>query len=218
MNIYYVLDTIVDEIKTQPDNNGAKGHITMEGELVSLDFEEVVMREEEAKCIGSAVYQSRTVMEFKTKTERCFRPIEGMNATEIEELVEEYVSAKLKECELDAEVRGVVISGSRCRGLERKRSDLDVVVEYSSDVREDALFDLLHEDKLIIGGVKVDINPITAGETGTLEEYRSGEEKYLEGKKSRTPICERLKLKKEEVKEESKNRSTDKQRNREKER
>ena len=118
------------------------------------------MWDEEANRIGSTVYQSRTVMEFKAKTEQCFRPIGGMGATEIEELVEEYVTAKLAECDFDAEVRGVVISGSRCRGLEGKRSDLDVVVEYIGDEREDDMFNLLHEDKFSIGGVKVDINPI----------------------------------------------------------
>ena len=55
------------------------------------------MWDEEANRIGSAVYQSWTVMEFKAKTEQCFRPIGGMSATEIEELVEEYVTAKLAE-------------------------------------------------------------------------------------------------------------------------
>ena len=61
---------------------------------------------------GSAVYQSRAVMEFKAKTEEYFQPINGMSAIEIEELVEEYVTAKLAEYDLEGEVRGVVISGS----------------------------------------------------------------------------------------------------------
>ena len=59
---------------------------------------------------------------------------------------------------------------SRCRGLEGSHSDLDVVVELSGNEREDDLFDLLHEDDFSIGGVKVDINPITKNKTGTLEE------------------------------------------------
>jgi len=109
------------------------------------------MWDEEANRIGSAVYQSWPLMEFKAKTEQCFRPIGGMSATEIEELVEEYVTAKLAKCDFDAVVRGVVISGSRCRGLEGKQSDLDVVVEYTGDAREDDMFNLLHEDKFSIG-------------------------------------------------------------------
>lgn len=145
---------------------------------------------------GSAVYQSRAVMEFKAKTEQCFQPIKGMSATEIEELVEEYVTAKIIECDFDAEVRGVAISGSRCRGLEGKHSDLDVVVEYTGDEREDDMFNLLHEDKFTIGGVKVDINPITEYRTGTLEEYLPGVEKYLEEKRQKVSVREKLKEKK----------------------
>lgn len=178
-DIHYVLLTIAEELKMYPDTNGAIGQINMESRLIPLDYDKVVMNEEEANRTGSAVYQSRTVMEFKAKTEQFFQPIEGMSAAEIEEIVEEYVTNKLRDCDFDAEVSGVVISGSRCRGLEGKHSDLDVVVEYTGDEREDDMFNLLHEDKFSIGGVKVDINPITECRTGTLEEYLPGVEKYL---------------------------------------
>ena len=145
---------------------------------------------------GSAVYQSRAVMEFKAKTEDYFQPINGMSAIEIEELVEEYVTAKLAESDFDAEVRGVVISWSRCRGLEGKHSDLDVVVEYIGDEREDDMFNLLHKDRFSISGVKVDINPINEYRTGTLEEYLPGVEKYLEEKRQKVSVREKLKEKK----------------------
>lgn len=201
VDIYYVLLTIAEELKMYPDTNGAKGQINMESKLVPLDFEEVIMNEEEANRIGSAVYQSRTVMEFKAKTEQFFQQIEGMSATEIEEIVEEYVTNKLRDCAFDAEVSGVVISGSRCRGLEGKHSDLDVVVEYTGDEREDDMFNLLHEDKFSIGGVKVDINPITECRTGTLEEYLPGVEKYLAEKRCKASVRKRLKEKQAAVKE-----------------
>ena len=90
--------------------------------------------------------------------------------------------AKWEQLDFDAEIIGVIISGSRCRGLEGKNSDLDVVVQLSGNEREDDLFNLLHEDKFRIGGVVVDINPITEYKTGTLEEYLPGVEKYLEEK------------------------------------
>lgn len=198
-DINYVLLTIAEELKMYPDTNGAKGQITMESKLVPLDFEEVVMNEEEANRIEAAVYGSRAVMEFKAKTEECFRPIEGLSATEIEELVEEYVNAKLYDNDFDAEVRGVVISGSRCRGMEGKHSDLDVVVEYAGSEREDDMFNLLHEDKFSIGGVLVDINPITECRTGTLEEYLPGVEKYLEEKRGKLSVRGKLKEKKSVV-------------------
>ena len=57
----------------------------------------------------------------------------------------------------------VIISGSRCRGLESKNSDIDIVVEYKGSEHEDTLFNAFNEDGLTVGGVKVDINPITEG-------------------------------------------------------
>ena len=69
---------------------------------------------------------------------------------------------------MDIELVDVAVSGSRCRGLEQESSDLDVVVEYRGGETEDSLFNTFNEDGLSIGGVKVDINPITEGKTGTL--------------------------------------------------
>lgn len=199
IGIREALQDIVDDLKQNPDTNGAKGNITVEDELIPLDYDEVVMEAEAANRIGSAVYDSQIVMEFKEKTEECFCPINGLSATEIEELVEEYVNAKLAENDFDATIRGMVVSGSRCRGLEGKRSDLDVVVEYVGDEREDDMFDLLHEDKFSIGGIKVDINPITAYKTGTLKEYLPSVEKYLEEKSQKVSVREKLKEKKSEI-------------------
>ena len=63
-----------------------------------------------------------------------------------------------------------------------------MVLEYKGNVREDTFFDILHEDGMEIGGVKVDINPITEGKTGCLSEHVGLIEKYLEAKKQETTI------------------------------
>ena len=95
-------------------------------------------------------------------------------------MVTPYEQAKIDEYAIDANIVDAVIVGSRCRGLEQEGSDLDVVVELSTNEREDDLFNTLNEDGLHIGGVKVDINPITAQRTGTLKNYLPTVEKYLE--------------------------------------
>ena len=154
-----------------------------------------IVNDLEYEKAGPAVYSSRAVMEFKTKTEECFRPIDGLSAVEIEE----YVRAKLMGNGFDASVQGVAISGSRCRGLEGSHSDLDVVVELSGNKREDDLFNLLHEDDFFIGGVKVDINSITKNKTGTLEEYLSGVEKYLEEKCRKVSVKKKIAEKKDVI-------------------
>ena len=139
------------------------------------------------------------VMEFKAKTEECFHPINGLSATEIEEIVAEYINAKLMENDFNASICGVVLSGSRYRGLEKQYSDLDVVVEYNGDEREDDMFNLFHEDKFSIGRIRVDINPISKYKTGTLEEYLLGVEKYLKEKLQKMSVREKLKEKKTKV-------------------
>ena len=90
------------------------------------------------------------------------------------------MQAKIDEYDIDATIIDAVVVGSRCRGLEKDNSDLDVVVELSTKEREDDLFNTFNEDGLHIGDVKVDINPITAQRTGTLETYLPQAEKYLE--------------------------------------
>ena len=85
---------------------------------------------------------------------------------------------------MDIELVDVAVSGSRCRGLEQENSDLDVVVEYRGGETEDSLFNTFNEDGLSIGGVKVDINPITEGKTGTLGQYLPGVEAYLAEKRA----------------------------------
>ena len=82
---------------------------------------------------------------------------------------------------MDAVIVDVAVVGSRCRGLEQEGSGLDVVVELSTNEREDMLFDMLNENGLSIGGIKVNIGPITAQETGSLETYLPLAEDYLEG-------------------------------------
>ena len=128
--------------------------------------------------------EPKVVADFRRKTDEMFHRIDGMGASEIEEIVSDYVQSKIDENNLEAEIVGVVVSGSRCRGIEKVGSDLDVVLEYKGNVREDVFFDILHEDGMEIGGVKEDINPITEGKTGTLESYLPEVEKYLKQKEA----------------------------------
>ena len=124
--------------------------------------------------------ESEVVTDFRRKTDKKFHQIDGMSAAEIESIVSDYAQSKITECNLDAEIVCVIVSGSRCRGMEKPGSDLDIVLEYKGSIREDTFFDILHEDGMKIGGVKVDINPITEGKTGTLESYLPEVENYLE--------------------------------------
>ena len=119
--------------------------------------------------------------------------LNGQSRAGIEETVLCYAQAQIDEMGLSEEVEllGARVYGSRSReGLYHEGSDIDVVVSYSGNLKEDAFFSALHEDGLKIAGIPVDINPISTEQTGSLEEYLESAEKYLDEKQSYMEIPE----------------------------
>lgn len=156
------------------------------GELVRIDYEELMEKTEamEQAKIQEKVQAKQVVSNFKSKSSELFHEVGGLDAEDMEMTAMAYILSKIDEYDLDAEIVDVAVSGSRCRGLEQEGSDIDIVVEYKGSEKEDVLFHALHEDGLKIGGVMVDINAITEGETGTLATYLLGVESYLDEKKT----------------------------------
>ena len=161
------------------------------------------LREKEDQLAVSVISDSRK------KTTEQFHPVDGMSAVEIEEMVSYYVQAKIIENDLDAQVENVIISGSRCREIEKNGSDLDVVGDYKGTIREDDFFNILHEDGFTIAGIVVDINPITEDKTGLLAEYLESTEQYLiekarERKLEKPSVREKIKQAKQITREKKK--------------
>lgn len=155
--------------------------VTERDERIPVDYEELIEK-------GEAVEQTEIaarhiVSDFKAKTNEMFHNIEGQTPEDVEQTVYAYIKSKIEEYEIDVDIVDVVVSGSRCRGLEKEGSDLDIVVEYKGKEKEDDLFNAFNEDGLKIGGVKVDINPITEEKTGTLATYLPSVESYLAEKR-----------------------------------
>lgn len=70
--------------------------------------------------------------------------------------------------------------GSRMRGDFRPDSDIDVVVFYDGDIKEDALFDILndgHERDTIEGHI-VDLNPVKVRSQSDINKYKQKSDKY----------------------------------------
>ncbi len=151
-------------------------------ELVEADFDEINELGEQKEV--QKIQDIQVVKDFKDRTDRFFYSAEGFSATTVENIVRDYVEDKIDEYGLDINVVDLAIDGSRCRGLENNNSDLDIVVEFSGNEKEDYIFDLLHEDAPYFdnGHVPVDINPINAEQSGTLAEYLSKAEVYLQDK------------------------------------
>ena len=66
---------------------------------------------------------------------------------------------------------GIRAYGSRVSGKATEDSDLDVLVEYEGSAREDTIFNILHTEEQRMNGVLIDVNPIKAECSGTIEEY-----------------------------------------------
>lgn len=132
------------------------------------------------KALGTHETDRKQIESFRAETEKYFHKIDGMSVREIEQTVGEYVVQKLAEWGVDAELLGLAVIGSRCQGVEREGSDLDIVAEYRGEIREDDLFSILHEDGLQIGGIEVDINPIKDAKTGTLASYLTRAQEYMD--------------------------------------
>lgn len=127
----------MEDLKSQPDYNGAKGNIQRDDKLIPIDYEKLMEKVEEANHIVPENTQSSVVADFKAKTDELFHDISELNPAEIEETIKCHVQAKLDEYGMDAIIVDVAVVGSRCRGLEQESSDLDVVVELSGNESRD---------------------------------------------------------------------------------
>ena len=176
-----------------------QGEVYVGSEVEIVDYEELSEKAEEVEQEDLEAKQAEfrennpdVVADFRAKTEELFHSLDGQSAEDIEKTVYAYVQSQIDEYGLDAEIVDVVVAGSRCRGIEKENSDLDVVVEYTGSTREDDLFNMLHEDSIYIAGIQVDINPITEGRTGTLETYLPEVETYLQEKAQQEQINNQL--------------------------
>ena len=194
ISIGEVLKQITDELK-QPvyvaehdryTHTELQGNIRQKDMPEKVDYDDLMEKadergQEEIRAVKS---DQEVVADFRAKTEELFdpKPLDGMTPATIEEAVREKVIQIAEDYGLDVTVEDVIVSGSRCRGLENAESDLDVVVSYSGSEREDDLFNTLKDEHMYFGKVELDINPINAAETGTLAQYLPGVEKHLEEK------------------------------------
>lgn len=132
--------------------------------------------------IDGAEGQYAKVEDTQTTTngqEKQIQGLESYSKKQIKDITRDYIQEKLEENNLyDVEINDLEIIGSRNRGTAKENSDLDIVVEYTGDIREDDLFNILNEEPMYIDGVQVDINPINEYDSGTLKKFMERSNKY----------------------------------------
>ena len=108
--------------------------------------------------------------------------LNGLSRAEVERGVLYHAQGILEDMGLENEVELLAarVDGSRSREeFYRDDSDLDVVLSYRGNIREDSFFNELNAHGIAMAGIKVDINPI-AEERITLAEYMKEADAYLD--------------------------------------
>ena len=108
--------------------------------------------------------EQNNILSFKDK-----EMIENLTEDEIYRKIESYLKESLQLADIDTDIIGIQLVGSRTKGTNKEISDLDVLVEYNnSEIHEDDFFNYLNDedDRLYINGVKVDFNPINEERSG----------------------------------------------------
>lgn len=162
-----------------------------------------VTRDEFRKWVDSSHRKTKPFAEYKSvkpveadngggaaahETGRTIQGLENYTEEEILEDVRAFIEEQLEDAGIEGvTIKGMALHGSRMRGDARPDSDLDVVVEYEGDISEDAFFNLVNYDLDFRGpnGIIIDINPITEGKSGTLEQYMERSRRYDEEKRVR---------------------------------
>ena len=106
-------------------------------------------------------------------------PIEGYTYSEVIDMVQNDVENILSEEGIDnVEAVEFWAHGSRMRGNAKEDSDLDVVMFYKGNEKEDSLFNLINGHELAIDGIKVDVNPIRISNEQDIARYKEKSARY----------------------------------------
>lgn len=109
--------------------------------------------------------------------------LENYTRDEIKDITKDYINQILEDNGIyDVNIVDMDIHGSRNRGTAKNDSDLDIVIQYDGDIREDDLFNVLNDngdENLYIDDIKVDINPIQENIKDYMERSKEYDKKIL---------------------------------------
>lgn len=102
-----------------------------------------------------------------------------MSADDLTDMVKADIENILQEADVSPEefnFEDIRVYGSYTKGKNKETSDLDFIVQYTGTMKEDAAFNLLHDEDLTIENkngrtVTIDINPINRELSGTIDEH-----------------------------------------------
>jgi predicted nucleotidyltransferase len=119
---------------------------------------------------------------IKEQKEQKLKGLNNVTTTDIIDYVEPIINEMISDNDLNIKVKDYYVHGSRVFGNPRQDSDIDVVLYYEGNIKEDALFNILHDDEykdqFIYDDIEIDVNPIRDEETGSLQKYIEKDKNY----------------------------------------
>lgn len=89
--------------------------------------------------------------------------VSGHDKQSFTNMLIQFISEKKRENDVEFNVTGLYIVGSRVNQTNRENSDLDILLLYSGhgerEIREDDMFSILNNDYLVIDDIKIDFIP-----------------------------------------------------------
>lgn len=120
---------------------------------------------------------------IKEQKEQKLKGLNNVTTTDIIDYVEPIINEMISDNDLNIKVKDYYVHGSRVFGNPRQDSDIDVVLYYEGNIKEDALFNILHDDEykdqFIYDDIEIDVNPIRDEETGSLQKYIEKDKNYV---------------------------------------
>lgn len=170
---------IVEDVKEDIDFDELENHFLKE---VNSD----IPIKEDQKTQGDS--DKTIVEEFKEKTKKYYKEIDGLDLNDVEECAKFYVQSVIEQNGINVEIEDVIVTGSRARGYEDQDSDLDMIVVYKGSFPQAALLSLLYKDKVVVGDVTVDFDTFSLDKGESLGKYLTEAEKYMEGLKKELSV------------------------------
>lgn len=177
------LDSICDALSEHNDElllDFSKNDVIAEDNVISFNFcsvgedsNELFKKDESGRWIRKT---DRELAEEQRLEETYNIKGERYSAGEIEESLKADLQEVFKQLDSGDVEENLTLKAVRLYGDPSKDGAIRLLAEFESKNpekkwREDSLFDAINEEKLTFNGLKVDVNPITADKSGTIEEY-----------------------------------------------
>ena len=123
----------------------------------------------------------KSLVDYITESVKQIQGIKAYTYTEVVDIVKGYCEEIIEDNSLDITIAEVWLHGSRLRGNAKSNSDLDVVLFYKGDDKEDAIFNIFHDEDtepLEIEDIQIDINPIKITSNKDIETYKKKSVSY----------------------------------------